>query len=702
LALDGRRLADEICDQGVAIVPQELRHQWVPDFVQNLLTQGRCTILLDGLDELPDADKMSVVTRFVGLWSAAFDKCRFIVTCRIASFRREPSSDFVVYVIRRLTDVGMKNLARRWFTAVTMEELKSQRGATIDTATKEKVKAKSDDEADELVRAIQKDQHLNELGGNPLLLSLICLVNYVTGTIPIRRGELVARSVELLVERWDKDEHSLTIAGMPPRADKERFLIEFSGHMFSRGIHEVPRSGLVEYAAEFLERIAAECRPEEFVQHLIERTGLVVERTCDVLSFSHKAFEEYLVASHLDNMDSLPDELIDSACQGTDAEIAVFMCGLERNGHAVFRKLMKAWEQSGNVAACFLAARGLLEMKEQPSMMTASIVEALGQVFAETKDVDELDESRRLLGLFGIEKAVTRKFSEFLVDDEIGRGGQAIVYKARHPANETELALKVFHDPLRRDQQDEWLATYRTLSSLHHDHLLDVLFVGSSEGTRFLATEYSYDGTADDVINHFASKTDSTDERELPKYGSAECVNWCVNQIVGVCDALSFVHEQAAYLHCDMKPSNLIYHKGALKINDFDLVITSVPRDAYSSDSITDPELVATRDVILPKVRGTLPYIAPEIFADGAYSEASDVYAVGWCLYELLIAKRPVTQRKQRKERLEGRGLVWLNEHAFVDDSVRRILAKACTISTRDRFASAREFAAALRSVLMS
>lgn len=729
LALDGRRFADEICDPGVAVVPPELRHQWVPDFVQSLLMEGRCTILLDGLDELPDADKMSVATRFVGLWSAAFERCRFIVTCRVASFRRAPTGDFVVYAIRRLTKDGMKDLARRWFTAITMEELRSQRGATIDSDTKERVEAESDAEANKLFDVLQTDQHLSELGGNPLLLSLICLVNYVTGTIPTRRGELMARSVELLIERWDKYEHSMAIPGMPPRAEKENFLIEFAGDMFSKGVHEVSRSELENYAAEFLKRVATVCRPDDFVQHLIERTGLVVERTFNVLSFSHKAFEEYFVARHLDDMDRVPDELVHSACQGTNAEIAVFMCGLEQNGHAVFGKLLSSWEQSGNVTACFLAARGLLEMREQPSMMRTSVVEGLQKVFTETKHVEELDESRRLLALFGIEKAVTRKFSEFLIDVEIGRGGQAIVYKARHPASIGELALKVFHDPLSRAQQDEWLATYRTLSSLHHDHLLSVLFVGTADGTRFLATEYSSKGTADDIIHHFASNKGTGDDinhhavsyehtvggqertettvvpsertyRSLPKYGSVEHVEWCINQIAGICDALSFVHERAAYLHCDVKPSNLIYHSGRLKINDFDLVISSVPRDPdFQEQRRSDGDPMATQQFTRSNVRGTVPYIAPEIFENGAYSETSDVYALGWCLYELLIAECPAKEMQGRKERREGHGLKWRTEHSFVEEPVRRILEKACTNSRRDRFASARDFATALRSI---
>ncbi|WMW79797.1 protein kinase [Undibacterium cyanobacteriorum] len=87
----------------------------------------------------------------------------------------------------------------------------------------------------------------------------------------------------------------------------------------------------------------------------------------------------------------------------------------------------------------------------------------------------------------------------------------------------------------------------------------------------------------------------------------------------------------AGLIHGDLKPSNLMQEpSGAIRILDFGLA-TQADRDATTSMVQADPQ-------------GTIAYMAPEILTGAALSAASDIYALGVILYELLMGKRPFAQ----------------------------------------------------------
>ena len=167
---------------------------------------------------------------------------------------------------------------------------------------------------------------------------------------------------------------------------------------------------------------------------------------------------------------------------------------------------------------------------------------------------------------------------------------------------------------------------------------------------------------------------------------------------VQLAEALAAAHD-AGVMHRDIKPSNvLLSRSGRPMLLDFNL----------STDL----------DMPLERVGGTVAYMAPErircLIADNVKSESkidprSDVYSLGALLYELLcgeLPSRPQTapgKQARMEEWLKGRltppqGPATFNPE--VERQVEQVVLKALSPDPRDRFASAAEFAAALRGAL--
>jgi serine/threonine-protein kinase len=207
--------------------------------------------------------------------------------------------------------------------------------------------------------------------------------------------------------------------------------------------------------------------------------------------------------------------------------------------------------------------------------------------------------------------------AEYEVLEALGRGGMAVVYKARQPALNRLVALKMVR---RADLgNDELLARFRTeaevVASLHHPQIVQVYDYGEHEGVPYLALELILGGTLGERLDGAPWN---------PRRAAA--------LIEQVSRAVHYAHERGV-VHRDLKPNNLLVCGDAepleVKIADFGLA--KVFRDDCHGDTQTGALL------------GTPNYMAPE----QAYGQASavgpatDVYALGAILYELLSGQPP-------------------------------------------------------------
>src|SRR5919199_3556949 len=137
---------------GEGLVParhQEAGHpQEVP--LQRILGAGRALILLDGLDEVTDADS-SRVLRQIREFSQQFPQNQFVITCRIAA-REYTFEQFTEVEVADFNDQQIADFSSKWF------------------------QIKDPKKANKFIQKLQDDEPIRELATNPLLLTLLCLV----------------------------------------------------------------------------------------------------------------------------------------------------------------------------------------------------------------------------------------------------------------------------------------------------------------------------------------------------------------------------------------------------------------------------------------------------------------------------------------------------------------------------------------------
>ncbi len=200
----------------------------------------------------------------------------------------------------------------------------------------------------------------------------------------------------------------------------------------------------------------------------------------------------------------------------------------------------------------------------------------------------------------------------------IGRGGMAVVYKARHNNLDRFVALKFLPDECARDPI--WLARFRrearTASALNHPNICTIYDIGESAGRPFLSMEFVEGQTIEGLI-----------ARRLP-------VEELAQLLVQAARALAAAHA-AGVIHRDIKPANLMVRDdGILKVLDFGLarrIAASGVKSLTSSEIGTDP---GTRV-------GTLLYMSPEQVRAEPVDSATDIFSLGLVLYELATGQHP-------------------------------------------------------------
>ncbi len=272
------------------------------------LKDGEALVLLDGLDEVPEAERRrQLLCRTVERFVEAYSGCRFVVTSRTYAYQQQ---DFRLpgFEVAELAPFGagqIRRFARRWYAEVA--ELK---GLGEDDAQ---------GRAALLERAIFGSEQLRELASRPLLLTLTASLHaFRGGSLPRDREKLYGDTVELLLDVWEQkrrqrdasgelvlDEPSLTEWLKVDRRDVLRLLQSLAyevhaGQPELEGTADVAAGVLVEGLMRLPARSAGdELNPKRLLAYLSQRSGILAERGEGVYTFPHRTFQEYLAARHL-------------------------------------------------------------------------------------------------------------------------------------------------------------------------------------------------------------------------------------------------------------------------------------------------------------------------------------------------------------------------------------------------------------------
>jgi tRNA A-37 threonylcarbamoyl transferase component Bud32 len=272
----------------------------------------------------------------------------------------------------------------------------------------------------------------------------------------------------------------------------------------------------------------------------------------------------------------------------------------------------------------------------------------------------------------------------FQIEDELGKGGMGVVYRARDTRLGRDVALKVLPSELSRDEERKtrFMQEARAAAGLQHPAIAQIYDVGEGDGGLFIAMELVPGRTVKALIQ----------ERELDALGAIEIAH----QVAG---GLQKAHEQGI-VHRDIKPENVIVTPdGHAKILDFGLAKLVEPK-AEAPDGISHMETLAKTQAGF--VVGTLRYMSPEQARGQAVDHRSDIFSLGIVLYEMVTGQLPFSgptalDTLHAIAFEETRPLTTLRPN--LPPSLQRVVTRCLRKRAQDRYPDARELASDLKTV---
>ena len=261
----------------------------------------------------------------------------------------------------------------------------------------------------------------------------------------------------------------------------------------------------------------------------------------------------------------------------------------------------------------------------------------------------------------------------YRLEGELGQGGMATVYLAHDLRHERQVAIKVLHPELGALLgSDRFLSEIKTTANLQHPNILQLFDSGAANGLLYYVMPF---------VQGESLRGRMTRESQLP-------VDDAVAIARGVAAGLDYAHRRGV-IHRDVKPENILLQDGQPLVADFGI--------ARASQNPGDSRL--TRPGIS---MGTPLYMSPEQAAgDPDLDGRSDLYSLGCVLYEMLAGVPPfdgpsadtilVQRFTQPPPRISG-------IRPSVPQAIDRALQRAMAREAVDRFATAKDFAAALQS----
>jgi WD40 repeat protein/serine/threonine protein kinase len=229
-----------------------------------------------------------------------------------------------------------------------------------------------------------------------------------------------------------------------------------------------------------------------------------------------------------------------------------------------------------------------------------------------------------------------RLVDHFRIMRMVGRGGMGEVYLARDTKLGRKVALKVIHPEQigSHGAAEKFLLEAQAMARFSHPNIVTVYAVGEHHKIPYVALEYLEGQTLRQRM-----REERPGVREALRFG------------LSIAEALREAHANKI-LHRDLKPENvLIPRDGRLRVVDFGLA--KILGAARGEEELPDPnrlrvtagtdlgELVASDSQKVSEVRGTPAYMAPEQWMEQEATAATDVWALGTVLYELVTGRIP-------------------------------------------------------------
>jgi eukaryotic-like serine/threonine-protein kinase len=268
--------------------------------------------------------------------------------------------------------------------------------------------------------------------------------------------------------------------------------------------------------------------------------------------------------------------------------------------------------------------------------------------------------------------AKTVLFGRYRLDEQLGAGGSAQVWRATEMRTGEVVALKRLHPVVFADMagRERLLREFRALRDLDEPHIVRVRDLELTDD----------DGAL--VLDYVAGPSLAARLSTAPTLSTSEAVSIALD----VAAALAAAHE-AGIVHRDVKPGNILLDPGdGARLTDFGIALAG-------AGTAGEPALTATGELV-----GTLRYLAPEQLRGAPATPASDVHALAAVTYETLAGRHayeaatPVALAEAQARGVEPIPSI----PPALDTAIRRALST----NPNDRPADAAAFAAEIRAAI--
>ncbi len=259
--------------------------------------------------------------------------------------------------------------------------------------------------------------------------------------------------------------------------------------------------------------------------------------------------------------------------------------------------------------------------------------------------------------------------SRYEIQELIGVGGMAMVYKAYDSVDDKTVAIKILKDEFL--DNSEFIRRFKNESKaiavLSHPNIVKVYDVSFGDKIQYIVMEYIDGITLKEYISH------------------QHIIPWkeAVHFTVQILQALQHAHEKGI-VHRDMKPQNImLLQDGTIKVTDFGIA------RFFNNETRT----------MTDKAIGSVHYIAPEQARGDSTDGKADIYSVGVMLYEMLTGELPFEAESAVSVAImqmqnDPRPLREINDK--IPEGIEEITLKAMRKDPNQRYASAREMLEAI------
>jgi len=199
------------------------------------------------------------------------------------------------------------------------------------------------------------------------------------------------------------------------------------------------------------------------------------------------------------------------------------------------------------------------------------------------------------------------------MDELIGEGGVAVVYRGLDISLERQVAIKVLKSEYAHDAEvvERFRREAHAAAKLNHPNIVQIYDTGSANGTYYIVMEYLPEPDFKRIISEYAP---------LP-------LRKVIQVSIECCRALAYAH-RLGIVHRDIKPHNILFtDDGRAKLSDFGIAA------AIGARGLTDEGMVL----------GSAHYMSPEQAQGRATGPQADIYSLGIVMYEALTGSPPFT-----------------------------------------------------------